>query len=62
MTQTTTTSDHVSVMDVATRLRKRYQAARDLMLSGKLGEPRYERKKLQVPRASFEAYCKERKL
>lgn len=46
----------LTVMKVAIRLGKRYHKARDLMLSGKLGEPRYDGRTLLVPEAGVAAY------
>lgn len=48
----------MNTMQVAARLRCRYQKARDLMLSGKLGDPDLD--PLSVKRADVEAFIAER--
>lgn len=52
----------MNVMQVAARLRKRYQAARDLMLTGKLGEAIYEGRSLFVESEAVERYAREQGL
>ena len=49
-------SEYVGVMEVAQILKKRYHVARDLMLTGKIGESRYENRKLVVTRKALTAY------
>jgi hypothetical protein len=49
--------DRLGVTAVAVRLRKRYHKARDLMLTGQLGEAAYdEKRRLTVPVAGVAAY------
>jgi hypothetical protein len=49
-------SEYVGVMEVAAALKKRYHVARDLMLTGKIGEAKYEQRHLVVPRKALAAY------
>lgn len=46
----------LSVMQVAHRLRRRYQKARDLMLSGQLGPSTYDGHRLTVSASGVAAY------
>jgi hypothetical protein len=53
--------DRLRTMDVAMKLKCRYQKARDLMLAGKFGEPEYDaQNKLTVSREGVERFLAER--
>lgn len=51
----------LSIMQVAHRLKVVYRRARDLILTGKLGESSYENGHLTVSEAGVEAYDAARK-
>jgi hypothetical protein len=51
----------LGVMEVAHRLKVRYQKARDLMLTGKLGDTSYESGHLQITESGIAIYEAARK-
>lgn len=54
------TADRLTISEAAVILRKRYHKARDLVFSGKLGDPvENDRGRLTVARADVERYAKE---
>lgn len=54
--------DPIGVMEVAKILQCRYQKARDLMLSGKLGQSHYEGRTLTVSGTTVIEFDKARRL
>lgn len=60
-TPTTAAATRLSVMDVAKRLRVRYQKARDLMLTGKLGETQYDGHRLTATESGVQNYLDQQK-
>lgn len=55
-------SGRITVMEAARRLKVRYQKARDLMLTGKLGETQYEGRRLTCSEAGLQEYVIQKRL
>lgn len=53
--------DDLSITLVAYMLKRRYAKTRDMMLTGKLGEPKYTGRTLTVKRAAVEAFLRKEK-